>query len=135
LIIADFRFRVGHGKLVSARVRAEWPVEQLKLAGNVLGDRLNAPGAVQFQSRREPPPQPYVPNYLMLAVMLFDNLGMPGRFQGRTLPNFASQINSIGLKLLFKIQRVAFQLIDVQEHRETSASMLPKRSAEARQEA
>src|ERR1700687_1148296 len=135
LIIADFGFRVGHRKLIAARVRAERPVEQLKLTSYLLGDRLNASGAVQFQSRREPPPQPYVLDYLVLAVMLFDNLGMPGCFQRRTLPGFASQINRIGLKLLFKIQRMTFQLIYVQEHCETSAPMSPTSSAEARQEA
>src|SRR6202162_2387456 len=135
LIIADFGLRVGHRKLIAARVRPEGPVEQLKLTCDVLGDRLNAPGAIQFQSRREPSPQPYVLNYLMLAVMLFDNLGMPGCLQRRTLPGFASQINSIGLKLLLKIQRMTFQFMNVQEHCETSAPMLPTSSAEARQEA
>ena len=58
----------------------------------------------------------------MLAVMLLDHFGVPGRLQRRALPGFASQVDDTGLKHLLKIQRMAFQFMDVQEHCETSAA-------------
>jgi len=88
---------------------------------------------LQLQTSREPPPQAYVLDYLMLAVMLLDQFSAPGNLQGRFLLHLSRQIDHTRLKLLLKIQRTNFQVFDVEEHRETSAAMLSKQARGARQ--
>src|ERR1700722_5336520 len=97
------------------------------------GHRPYPAGTFQFESCRKTTTQAYVLNDLMLAMMLFNHLGVTGCLQRRALFGLASQVDDIGLKLLLKIQRMTSQFIDVQEHCETSASILPTHSAEARQ--
>ena len=69
----------------------------------------------------------------MLAVMLLDHLGAARGFQDRPLPDFAAQIDDIGLKLLLEIERMKFQLFDVEEHCENLRGNAPNQPAEARQ--
>ena len=49
----------------------------------------------------------------MLAVMLFDNLGMAGGFQRRRLAGFIPEVDDTGLELLLEIKGVQFQFFDV----------------------
>src|ERR1700736_1144133 len=85
LIIADFGLRVGHRQFVPTRIGAERTIKQFKLTTYILRHRFHTAGAFQLQPCRQPSAQAYVFNYLMLAVMLFDDLGMPGRLQRREL--------------------------------------------------
>ena len=66
LIIADLGFGVGHREFVAAGVRAERPVEQFEVAGNVLLHRFQTAGALQLDARRQTPSQAYVLDYLCL---------------------------------------------------------------------
>jgi hypothetical protein len=61
----------------------------------------------------------------MLAVMLLDDFSVSRGLERRALPGFASQVDHTGLKHLLKVERMAFQFMDVEEHSETSASMSP----------
>ena len=53
----------------------------------------------------------------MFAVMLFDQVGAPFAFQRGTLVDVFAQVNGARLKLFFKEDGLAFQLMDFDEHR------------------
>ena len=80
---------------------------------------------MQLKPRRQAPSQANVLDDLVLAVMLFDDLGVPGCLERGALASFAAQVDDIGLKLLLEIERMKFQFFDVQEHCETSAPTSP----------
>ena len=71
------------------------------------------------------PSQAYVLDYLVLAVMLLDHFGMARGLQRSALASFGSEVDDTGLKLLLKIERMTFQIFDVEEHGEISAAIAP----------
>ena len=133
LIIADLSLGISHGQLVATCINTQGPVKQFKLSRYILRHRLEAPGTLQLQPCLEAATKAYVSDDLVLAVMLLDQFGAAAGFQRRLLPNIASQVNDTGLKRLLEIQRLAFQVFDVEEHSETPAATLPMWPAEARQ--
>jgi hypothetical protein len=125
LIIADLCFRVRDRKLVASGVSAQGPIKQLKISRDVLVHRFETAGALQLNPGRQTSSQAYVFNYLVFAVMLLDHFGVPGRFQRSKLASFASQVDDIRPKLLLEIQRMKFQIFNVEEHGQLSAAIAP----------
>jgi hypothetical protein len=116
LIIADLGFGVGHRQLVPACVCAQWPIQQLKVSLHILRDRLKTTGTGQFEACCELTSQPYVLDYLVLTVMLLDELSAARRLKRGPRPDLASQVDDIGLKLLLEFDGMEFQFFDVEEH-------------------
>ena len=80
-------------------------------------NRLQATGAGYLQAHIEVPLQPDVLNYLMLAVMLLNQVRSPFAPQGRTLAQLPPKIDRTGAELLAEIQRMSFQFLNFDEHR------------------
>jgi hypothetical protein len=133
LIIADLGFRIRDREFVASGIRPKRPIQQLELAVDVLLNRLQTAGTLQFNASRQTPFQAYVFDDLMLAVMLLNHLGVPRRFQRARLPSFAPEVNRIRRKFFLEINGVNFQFFDVEEHGENSAAIAPERPAGARQ--
>jgi hypothetical protein len=116
LIVADFGFGVGDGKLVTAGIGAEGPVEQIEVARYILRHGFQAAGANQFQARAECASQAYVDNYLMLAMVLLNQFGAAAGVERGALAEVFAKIEDTGLELLLEFNRMAFQFLDVEEH-------------------
>ena len=108
LIIADLRFCVGHGELIAPGVHPERTIEQLKIALHILRNRFETAGTLQFEAGRQTSTQTYVFDYLMLAMMLFDQFGAAGGFKRSALANLVPEIQYSGLKFLIEIARTNF---------------------------
>src|ERR1700734_2894424 len=76
-IIADLGFRIRHRYLVPPSIRTLGTIQQVKLAFYVLNNRLQTASAVCFQAGRQGALDAYVLDYLVLAVMLLDQVGPP----------------------------------------------------------
>src|ERR1700684_395770 len=76
-IIADLSLRIGHRYLVPPRVRPLRTIQQVELALHILSKRLQAARTTRFEARRQSASDPYVLDYLVLTVMLLDQIRPP----------------------------------------------------------
>src|SRR5213078_2520619 len=121
LVIANFGFRIGDGKLVASRVCAERPVQQVEVARYFVLYRLQATCTGHFQACVQFAFQPDVSNDLVLAVMLFYEIGSAFGVKGRKLPVISSEIDRSRAEILPEIHGPGFQILDFYEHRNLRA--------------
>src|SRR5271155_3185614 len=117
LIIADLGFRVGHRHLIAPGISTLRTIEQIKLALHILPNRFQTPRAAQFQAGCQSALDPYVLYYLVLAVMLFDQVRPSAALDRRNLAILRPQVNRARFELLRKLHGMKFQVSDLEKHR------------------
>src|SRR6202034_4001884 len=105
-IIADLSLGAGHRDFVAPGVRPERTIQEIELAVHLLGQRFQAARAIRLQAGRQPALNPYILDDLVLAVMLFDQIGASAAFDRSDLAVIRPEIDGPGLKLLRKLDRM-----------------------------
>ena len=108
LIITDLGFGAGHRHLFAAGIHAQRPIQEIKASLYVLKHRFQATGTSHLQLGGKLPVHPYVFYYLMLAVVLLDQLGTTGGMQSGALSKVWSQVDGAGAKLFVEVHRLTF---------------------------
>ena len=127
LIITDFSLGRGHRKLFPPCIRSLGTVQQIKLVGYILYNWFQAAGAGQLDSSVQTACNAYVLYYLMLAVLLFDQLSAPSGTQRFHLLQILSQIKHTGTNFFLEINGMLFQFLDFDEHQAPPAPPTPYR--------
>ena len=97
--------------------------------------RFQAAGTGHFNPGLQAPIKPYILYYLMLAMLLFDQLSASGGVQRFYLSQVLTQVKHTRRNFLFEINGMQFKFVDFDEHQAPPA--LPIRTAkpaEARSE-
>ena len=136
LIVTDFSFRAGNGKLGAPCIGAQGPVQQIKTVDYLLDNGFKTAGTDHFNSCAELASKPYILYYLSLTVMLFDQLGTSGGVQIIHLPQVRPKIYRPRNVLLLEINGMEFQLMNFNQHRKPPHPLPDAaKDAEARTEA
>src|ERR1019366_2986139 len=106
LVIPDLGLGVSDRKLFVPSVGSEWAVQQIETALHGQHDRLKTTGASDFEVRLQLAFQPDVLHYLVLAVMLLNQVGPALAQQRRSLPYLFPEVDHTRTELLPKIERV-----------------------------
>jgi len=99
--IESNRFRVTYNG-----VGAPGPVKQVKVAGHIAQNRLQAAGAIHFQAGGELAHHANVLNALPTPLAFFQQVRVPAAAQGLHLVDIFPEINNIGPDFLLEIDPV-----------------------------
>jgi hypothetical protein len=116
LIITDLGLGCGHRKLFFAGIRTLRAVEQLEVLGDIAVDQLKTASARQLDPCCKVAYKAYVIDYMVLAVMLLDQLCAPLAVQIAFLPEVCAKVYGSGRKMLVKVHWVDLQFPDFDEH-------------------
>lgn len=116
LIIADLGLGGSHRKLCLARVSSLRAIQQIELVRHLLQDRFEAASTGQLNPGLQVPAKAYVLYYLMLAVLLFDQLSPSGGMQHFYLSQVFPEIKHTRVNFLFEINGMQLKFVDFDEH-------------------
>src|SRR5438552_12158280 len=129
LIVADLSLSRGDRPLRRPSVRALRAIKQIEIALYILPYRFKAACAGQLHRGRQPAIEPDIFYYLVLSVMLFDQLRPALGMQTLHLPEVRPKVDRTRAKLFLKINRMELQLMQFDEHGHLRApTYMPRRT-------